>query len=507
MTNTDAHSPTVAIIGAGFGGLAAAIELERNGIDSYEVFERADSVGGVWRANTYPGAACDVPSSIYSYSFDLDADWSARFGTQSEIRDYLQRAAEKYGVSTKISFGREVSAARFEDHRWRLEFVDGEDREFDALICATGLLSKPRIPDVEVSDGFGGSMFHSAEWDHSVDLTGKRVVVVGSGASAVQLVPKIVDDVAELAVVQRSPNWVVDRHDYRANPLIGRLLRRFPSVMRLQHNLEFLWYELRSPLIYNRMDPFRRILEGWMRLKIRRQISDPVLRSAVTPEYRAMCNRLLMSNDWYPALDRDHVSVHRQGIRRVAENSVELSDGETVPADVVVWCTGFAADEYLAPIAIIGRDGRNLHVEWKENPEAYLGISVSGFPNLFMIYGPGTASNVNTVIFMLEKEARFVRTVIERIAQTGGWVDVRQDAQDEYNSKRAVALSKTVYGTGCPGWLSGKDGKPFAVWPGTHLEYAHATRRVDFDAYEHGGVSTNAAASLATHEKSDVQRH
>ncbi|MFI9508956.1 flavin-containing monooxygenase [Nocardia sp. NPDC052566] len=484
--------PEIAIIGAGFGGLAAAIELSRNGIDSYEVLERADEVGGAWRANTYPGAACDVPSAIYSYSFALEPDWSARFSTQPEIKDYLHRCADDYDVSSHIRFGTEVVAATFVDDRWQLEFQDGQRRTYDAVITATGLLSRPRIPELSGLETFSGVSFHSAEWNHDVDLSGKRVVVVGSGASAIQVVPEIVDDVAALTVVQRSPNWVMDRHNYGRSPRVRALLRRFPILPRLQHNLEFLWHDARAPLIYRRLDPLRAGMHLWMRMKIRRQIKDRELRAAVTPNYLAACNRLLMSNDWFPALDRAHVNTYRQGIDRVTEHGIELSDGTAVDADVIIWCTGFTPDEYLAPIDITGRDGRKLRTEWKAGPEAYLGVAVSGYPNFFMLYGPGTVSSVNSVIFMLEKEARYARMLVQRIAETGGWLDVRQDRQDEYNADRQRRLATTVYAAGCPGWYA-KDGKVFAPWPGSHTSFARATRTVDFTAFEHGGVRAAVA--------------
>jgi cation diffusion facilitator CzcD-associated flavoprotein CzcO len=479
--------PRIAIIGAGFGGLAAAIELRKHGFDA-DVFERADAVGGVWRANTYPGAACDVPSSIYSYSFALDNHWQARFGTQAEICEYLRRCADSYGVTPRIHFRTEVSAATFEDNVWRLRLATGESLDFDVLVCATGLLSSPRIPVVEGQDAFTGQMFHSASWDHSVNLRDRRVAVVGSGASAVQLVPEIVETVAHLDVIQRSPNWVVNRYSFKTSAPVRWAFRRWPRLRRARHMLDFLWYEARAPLIYRALDPVRALLHAWMRFKIRREIRDPELRKTVTPSYMAMCNRLLMSNDWYRALDQAHVAVHPSGVRKVLPDGVELADGTAIEAEVIIWCTGFAADEYPATIEVTGRGGRRLRDDWSAGPEAYFGIAVSGYPNLFMMYGPGTASNVNSVIFMLEKEARYIRTIVQDIARHGGWRDVREPVQREYNAWRDRQLDKTVYAAGCPGWLTAEAGKVFAVWPGTHTAFARATRQVDLDAYERGGV-------------------
>ncbi|MGW5113476.1 flavin-containing monooxygenase [Nocardia sp. NPDC004123] len=480
--------PSVAIIGCGFGGLGAAIELERHGITDYTVFEKSDGVGGVWRANHYPGAACDVPSPTYSYSFELETEWSQRFGTQAEIRAYLERCSVKYGVAHKIRSNTEVTAAAFDEPsgRWRVTLAGGEQQWFDALICATGQLSRPKIPSLDGVDTFAGKQFHSAEWDDSVDLTGKRVAVVGSGASAVQLVPAIVDRVEKLHVIQRSPNWVGNKWNHRTSPWIRRVLRTVPGLARAQHNMEWLWYEARVPLIHNWFDPLRGAMHAWLRFKIRREISDPDLRRKVTPDYKVGCNRVLLSNDWYPALDRTHVEVHTEAVARVTPSGLVLSDGSTVEADAIVWCTGFTATEYLAPIDITGRDGRKLHTEWKSGPEAYLGISVSGYPNLFMIYGPNTGSLTNTIIFLLEKQARYARRAIEISVRLGRWLDVRREVQDDFNRELQHRLSGTVFTSGCPGWYHTEAGKVVAVWPGSHIAYARATAQVDLAAYHVG---------------------
>ncbi|MEU7218936.1 flavin-containing monooxygenase [Nocardia iowensis] len=481
--------PSVAVIGAGFGGLAAAIELDRNGIHTYEVFERGDSVGGVWRANSYPGAACDVPSPTYCFSYALEPEWSARYGSQPEIHAYLRRCADRFGITPKIRFGTEVVAATFRDEgRWVVEFADGRTKEFDALICATGQLSRPRIPNLDGLADFAGAQFHSAEWDHSVELAGKRVAVVGSGASAIQLVPAIVDRVALMHVVQRSPNWVANKYNHRGTGLAHRLAHRLPGMARLEHNVEWLWYEMRVPMIFNAADPLRALYHALLRAKIRREIKDPALRAAVTPDYKIGCNRVLLSTDWYPALDRPHVRVHTEGVRRVTPTGLVLADGTAIDVDVIVWCTGFTPNEYLAPIDITGRDGRKLHTEWKRGPQAYLGISASGYPNLFMMYGPNTGSLTNTITFLLEKQARYTRLALQHLARTGGWLDVRPDVQDRFNAKLQRRLRNTVFTSGCPGWYHTEEGKVFAVWPGSHVAYAAATRTFDPACYEHGGL-------------------
>jgi cation diffusion facilitator CzcD-associated flavoprotein CzcO len=263
-------------------------------------------------------------------------------------------------------------------------------------------------------------------------------------------------------------------------------MRNVPGLARLQHNAEWAWYEARVPIIFNQFDPLRAGVHEWLKFKIRREIRDPELRKAVTPNYKVGCNRVLLSNEWYPALDRDHTTLHARGVQRVTSNGLVLDDGTELAADVIIWCTGFTATEYLAPIDITGREGRKLHTEWKSGPEAYLGITVSGYPNLFMIYGPNTGSLTNTIIFLLEKQARYAREAIERIARDGGWIDVRQDVQDEFNETIQRKLGGTVFTSGCPGWYHTDDGKVVAVWPGSHVAYARATAKVDFDVFEKG---------------------
>jgi cation diffusion facilitator CzcD-associated flavoprotein CzcO len=482
-----AKTPSVAIIGSGFGGLAAAIELRRHGIDDITVFERADRVGGTWRDNTYPGAACDVPSPIYSFSFELGLDWSARFGTQAEIQRYLEHCARKYDVLPKIRFNAEVAAARFDETTgtWTLELTGGDRPVFDAVICATGQLSRPRVPDIDGMSEFAGAQFHSSRWDHSVSLDGKRVAVVGSGASAIQVVPAIADRVAELHVVQRSPNWVANKHNHANHRLARALRRRFPVLARLEHNIEWLYYESRYPVILNRLDPARSVFEWWLRRKIDREVLDPALRAAVMPDYRLGCNRLLISNDWYPTLGKPHVTLHPAAVTKVTRDALVTADGDHVEVDVIVWCTGFTATEFLAPMRVTGREGRVLHEQWRDDPQAYLGMAVSGYPNFFMLYGPNTNSLTNTIIFLLEKQARYVRQLVERIGARGGSLEVREDAQREFNEWVQRKLGATVFTSGCPGWYTNDAGKVVTMWPGSHVGYARATRVPRFDHYVH----------------------
>lgn len=490
--------PRVLIIGAGFGGLAAAIELQRHGHRNYTVLERADHVGGVWQANSYPGAECDVPSVIYQFSYALKPDWSKRYGSRDEIRDYLDAVAREFGVMDRIRFGAEVVAATWDEDAaaWTVKLAGGEILTAEVLLCATGQLSRPRIPDVAGRATFAGAQFHSAEWDHGVSLAGRRVVVVGGGASAIQVVPAIADEVAHLTVVQRSPSWIANKYNWRLTRA-ERALMGSPAAQRAYHNVMWWWFESRYPVIKRAMDPARQAWEVERRWTIRRILKDPQKVAAATPDYPLGCNRLLLSNDWYPVLARPNVDVLRAAVSGMTPSGIVTSDGRTVQADVVVWCTGFTATEYLAPIQITGRDGGDLRAAWADGPEAYLGLATPGFPNLFMSYGPNTGSLTNTIVYLLERQAHYMRLAIEHLGRTGGWIDVRRDVHDRFNARLQERLQGTVFTEGCPGWYTTESGKVTQVWTGSHVEYGYRTETFNPAAYEHGAARASGEPAPA----------
>jgi len=483
-----ARTPSVAIVGAGFGGLAAAIELERSGRHEYVVFERNREVGGVWQANDYPGARCDVPSIIYQFSFDLRPDWSRRFGNQAEIRDYLADVADREGIRPHLRLSTEVTDAVFDEQsaRWTLTLGDGSTHVSDVLVMAPGQLSNPSIPDVPGRESFAGAQFHSALWDHSVDIRGKRVAVVGSGASATQIVPAIADEVGHLTLVQRHPNWVVGNFDWAPSRLEKALGRRFPSLLRLYHNAMWLYFESRYPLVLRRLDPIRRAWEAILRRQIARELRDPSKVSACTPDYPLGCNRILLSSEWYPTIARDDVSVVNSGVESLTPKGLICANGETVEADVIVWCTGFTATDYTAPMEIRGRDGLRLSDAWSDGPEAYLGLMTPGFPNMFMVYGPNTGSLTNTLVYMFEKQAGWIRQAVDHLTGSGGWVDIREEVHRSFNDEVQERLAGTVFTAGCPGWYSTDSGKVTQVWTGSHVEYGRRTARFDPLLCEHG---------------------
>jgi cation diffusion facilitator CzcD-associated flavoprotein CzcO len=390
-----------------------------------------------------------------------------------------------------------VVAATFDEAtlRWELELADGQALTADVLVCATGQLSRPKLPVLEGRERFEGDQFHSAQWDHSVALAGKRVVVVGGGASAIQIVPAIADLAAHLTVVQRSPSWVVNKYDWRQGG-VERALSQMPVVLRLYRALMWLWFESRYPIVLRRLDPLRRIWEAQRRWAIRRIVKDPAKVAACTPDYALGCNRVLLSREWYPTIARADVDVVRAGVQAMTRSAVATSDGRRIPAEVVIWCTGFTATEYLAPIRITGRDGLEIRETWADGPEAYLGLCAPGFPNLFMSYGPNTGSLTNTITSMLEYQADYIRQAVEHIARSSQALEVRRDACDAFNAELQARLGRTVFTTGCPGWYSTAEGKITTVWAGSHVEYRRRTRRFDPSAYR--AVAPRVDMAVAT---------
>ena len=485
MTTSTTRTPDVIIIGAGFGGMSVAMELKQAGIETFTVLEKQDEVGGVWQANDYPGAACDVPSVIYQFSNQLNPNWSRRFGSQAEIRNYIREVSVETGVRSHIRFGVEVVSAAFDDDtlKWTLTLAGGESLVCDVLVGATGQLSRPRLPDVKHRESFKGKQFHSAEWDYTVSLRDKRVVVVGGGASSIQIVPRIVDDAAHVTVIQRSPSWVVGKYDWSPG-FVERTLSKIPAFLRAYHNVMWWWFEAKYPFVLHRTDGFRTIYEKLWRTRMAKLLDDDQKYRACVPDYRMGCARLLLSNEWYQTLAREDVTVVRDSVVSMDETGVVTSAGQHLDADVVIWCTGFTATEYLAPIKITGRHGVDLHERWKDGPEAYLGVSTPDFPNLFMSYGPNTGSLTNTITSMLEYQAGYIRQAVQYVMRTGAAYSVSKGVHDEFNDELERRLKGTVFTSGCPGWYSTANGKVTTVWAGSHTEYRRRMATFDPSVYD-----------------------
>jgi cation diffusion facilitator CzcD-associated flavoprotein CzcO len=463
-------TPRVAVIGAGFGGLAAAIALRAEGADVV-VLERADDVGGVWRENTYPGAACDIPSHLYSFSFAPNHRWSRRFAPQPDILGYLQRVAD-HGLRPHLRTGTEVTEARYDDDRrvWQLTTATGDTVEADVLVPACGQLTRPALPDVPGIATFRGPVFHSARWDHSVALGGRRVAVVGTGASAVQIVPAVVDDVAVLTVFQRSASHLAPKPDRRYTALHRAMFRRFPAWPRAVRALLMAVFERAGNApVRPAPAPVRRVW-GWL---LRAQVPHADLRSRLRPDHELGCRRILVSSDYHRALRRPHVALVTAPIVALTPDGVRTADGVEHPVDVVVFATGFDAEEFLTPMKVFGRDGREISDEWRDGARAHLGITVPGFPNLFLVHGPNTALRAGSVVHMLECQARYIRQAVRRLAAGTGTLEIRRDVAEAFDAEVQRRL-------GAGARRSVND------WPGTMGEYARRTERFDDAEYRAG---------------------
>ncbi|MFI6496670.1 flavin-containing monooxygenase [Nonomuraea typhae] len=483
-------SPRIAIIGAGFGGLCMAIQLERAGITTYTVFEKADRVGGTWRDNTYPGAGCDIPSHLYSFSFEKYASWSRRYPDQPEILAYMDYCTDKYGVRRKIRFGADVTHATFDHDQWRLTFHDGTTQhreEFDVLVAGVGQLNRPKFPDIPGMEEFGGVSFHSARWNHAHDLTGRRVAVIGNGSSAAQFVPPVAERAAHLDVFQRTPNWVIPKPDAAFGPLTRLALHFVPGLQRAYRE----WiYRYAEGTLYPALA--RGWSEGLLKKRaldhLKAQVADPDLRARLTPGYPPGCKRVVIDSRFYPALTRENVDVVTDPIVRVTAKGVETAEGLR-EADTIIYGTGFRSTEFLAPIAITGRAGTRLDEQWERGAEAYLGISAPNFPNLFLLYGPNTNLGHNSIIFMLECQVNHVMNCLPYLS-TRGPMEVSPEAMAAWTRQLDRAMARMVWGNGCRSWYKTAEGRVTNNWPGPTTLYRRLTALPPLPAYRFGQRSS-----------------
>jgi len=474
----------VIIVGAGFGGIGMAIRLESAGFPSFLILERANDVGGTWRDNVYPGCACDIPSMLYSFSFERNPDWTRVFPKQAEIWDYLKATVDRHALRDRIRFGTEVSEATYDDASatWRVRTAGGRTFSGRVLVTAMGPLSKPNVPHLPGIERFAGPSFHSSQWNFAVDLHGKDVAVVGTGASAIQFVPEIAPVARRVTVFQRTPPWIIPRPDGPVGPL-QRRLRRFAPYATFVRGAIYWLLELRAlGFVVN-----PNILKVEERVALRHlesQIADPELRAKVTPHYRLGCKRVLISDDYYPALQRPNVSLETSAIAEVRERSIVTGDGVEHPADVIVYGTGFRATDGVTPVRVYGRDGRELNETWRAGMEAYLGTNVAGFPNLFLIIGPNTGLGHNSMIYMMEAQYRYVLSALETMRELGvRAVDVKPEAQSRFNARIQKKMRHTVWSTGCRSWYLDANGKNTTLWPGFTFAFRRATRRFRPEAY------------------------
>ncbi len=474
------------IVGAGFAGLCMAIRLKRAGIENFTILEQADEVGGTWRDNQYPGAACDVESHLYSFSFEPNPDWSRTFASQPEILDYLLACTERFGLRPFIRFGKSVTRATFDEDAgyWAVDTADGETLRARALVLCCGGLSRPAYPDIPGLSSFEGQVFHSARWDRGAAIDGKKVGVIGTGASAIQIVPSIAPQVDKLYVFQRTPPWILPKDD---RPLSGRtraFFRRAPLLQRLAR-LAIYWRREALAIGFVFWPPLLALAERIARRDLSRRIADPELRAKLVPTYAMGCKRILPTNDYYSTLTRSHVELVTESIASVRAHSIVTQDGKERPLDVMVLATGFRASEPVAPFEVVGSRGCRLDEVWRAGAEAYLGTTVSGFPNLFFIVGPNTGLGHGSMIFMIESQAQYILSSLQAMrARDLKTLEVRSDVQREYNELLRARIRKSVWASGCKSWYQTRDGKNTTLWPGFTFEFRMKTRRFEASDYD-----------------------
>ena len=484
MIDAPTTTVTVAIIGGGFAGIGAAIRLRQLGIDDVIILERADDIGGTWRDNTYPGCACDIPSHLYSLSFEPKTDWSRLYSPQQEIWDYLLDVVDRHGLRERLMTGAEVTSAVFDESTatWRVTTADGREVVANILLTGIGGLRDPAYPDIPGRESFAGPQLHTARWDHTVDFAGKRVGVVGTGASAIQVIPELAKVAAEVVVFQRTPAWVTPRRDRAYSPLEKRLFATVPGPRKLHRAYIYARKEFRYVLFEH--PRAMAIAEQVIRRHIRKQVPDPELAARLMPNYRMGCKRILVSDDYYPAMAQPHVDLVTERIDRVEPDRIVTADGGEHELDVIVWATGFDILIMLGTLDVTGVDGRDLRTCWDGTPSAHLGMTVPGFPNLFMLLGPNTGLGHNSVVIMIESQLNYVMDAIAKLREhDAAYVDVTPEALAAWEHEVVERTRTTVWAAGCDSWYLGEGGYNFTLWPGSTIEYRQRTRRFDVANY------------------------
>lgn len=477
----------VLIIGTGFSGLGMAIKLREVGRQDFLLLEKAYEVGGTWRENTYPGCACDIPSHLYSFSYEQNPHWTRSYSPQPEIHAYLRRVADDYDLRRSIRFGVEVASARWEadEQRWTVTAVSGEVYSCRVLVSAIGALHIPHIPELGGVEEFTGPAFHSAQWRHDIDLTGKRVAVVGTGASAIQFIPEIAKQASEVRVFQRSAPWVLRKPDHALSERTRTAFRRVPGLQRAYRDL--LYWVLESRAVgFNGHPRLLQVGEKMMRRYVERTVSDPATRELLIPDYRLGCKRVLTSNDYLELFEQPHVSLHGHGVRSLTPHGVVGGDGVEHEVDVVIWGTGFHVTDSFSQLHVTGREARDLAKTFeRDGAEAYLGVSVAGFPNLVMLLGPNTGLGHNSVVFMIEQQVKYVLRLLDAAeARSAAAFEVTRTAQDRFNRSVQAKLARGIWSTGgCTSWYLDSSSRNRSIWPGFTWRYWLQTLRVDAAAY------------------------
>ena len=485
-TTTLPERVRVFVVGAGFAGLGAAIKLDEHGFSDFLVVDKGATVGGTWRDNTYPGAACDVPSQLYSFSFAPNPDWSRSFSPQPEIQAYLQRTAEQAGVLDRFRFGVTVEDLTWDetDRVWQV-VTDAGTVTADFVISGSGGLSEPKVPEISGIESFEGEVFHSARWNHDYDLTGKRVAVIGTGASSIQIVPEIAEQVAHLDVYQRTAPWVMPRKDRDYKPVERFAFRHLPFVQKAYRTGIYWGRECFVPGFT--VNPRLAAPARKLALKnIESGIADPDLRAAVTPDFQIGCKRILISNTYYPALARADVDLVTDGISAITPAGIATADGTTRQVDAIIVATGFHTTEQPIAEHIKGRDGRTLADAWREHGQAaYKGTTIAGFPNLFQVVGPNTGLGHSSMVFIIESQVAYIVSALQQIGQRElGTVEPTPEAQQAWNDDVQRRMQRTVWNTGgCASWYLDSHGRNTTLWPRTTFKFRELLSRFDADQY------------------------
>jgi cation diffusion facilitator CzcD-associated flavoprotein CzcO len=499
----------VAIAGAGFGGLCMALKLKEAGIDNFVILEKAAEVGGAWRDNHYPGAACDVQSHLYSFSFAPKTDWSKRYAPWSEIQDYILETVAQHDLRKHISFNQEVDSAVFNEGtgQWVIKTMGGETIMAKHWVLASGPLHFPAIPDIQGLDTFQGKVMHSAQWDHGYDLRGKNVVSLGTGGSAIQYVPEIAPFTKKLYVFQRTAAWVIPRDEREYGLLAKAVFKKLP-IARTLHRWRLYWTN--ESRLWPILTPWIAAVGGaLLKQSIAAQVKDPALVKKLTPDYTLGCKRILISNKWYPAFNRSNVELVTEGVKEVRAHSIVTQDGVERPVDCIILGTGFIVDPriYMKNFELRGLGGHTVAQDWQASPTAYYGITTANYPNMYMLVGPHTGLGHNSIIFMIEAQVNYIMQCLKLVKdRQADWIDVKPEAMTRFLGEMGQALKGTVWSSGCKSWYQTADGINFAIWPKSTWRYWMETRTVNEGDYVFGkakgqgrvaGVSTGAGQGSA----------
>ncbi|MFK7936707.1 MAG: flavin-containing monooxygenase [Saprospiraceae bacterium] len=475
------------IIGTGFSGLAMAIALKKRGVQDFIILEKAQDVGGTWRENTYPGAECDIPSALYSFSFEPYPYWEYKWSMQPQILEYIQYVAKKYDLYPHIQFGKELTAAQWQeqDNYWQITTKDSSIYESKILITAIGQLHHPSTPNFRGKDSFAGDSFHSAQWNHDVDLQYKTIGVIGNAASAVQFIPEIAKVAKQVVVFQRSANWMLPKQDRAYKEWEKKLVARFPILLKTyRKRLGFMAGAL-FLVMKNVFPPLRKLLEYWTKWYIKRHIKDPVVAQKLIPTYPLGAKRVLFSDTYYQALARPNVELLTGGVQEISSTGVVTGEGDSRAVDVLVYATGFKANPFLLGIDLQGRNGTTIQTAWEQEAKNYLGITTTDFPNFFMLYGPNTNLGHNSIILMAEAQAEYIAQAVEGIVKNK-WqsMEVKPTVLEEYYQSIQQRLKTMIWATIENSWYKSASGDVANNFPGRTMEYARLTRRVDFADFE-----------------------